>query len=89
MLQVSIQARKYLTNISILKKMVTFNYADCDKLFEWNALEYAFENKSFVSVEFILQGCEYLNEQLSQYTKKYTNGDNFIYFCLMHGCLQY
>jgi ankyrin repeat protein len=86
MIEDSIQVREYLTNICILKKMVKFNYDDCDKLFQLNALEYAFETKSFVSVEFILQKCEYSNEQLQQYTKKYTNNDNFVLFCLTHGC---
>jgi hypothetical protein len=44
---------EYLRNIDILKQMVKFNYADCDKLFQLNALQYAFENRSFVSVEMI------------------------------------
>ncbi|KAJ3619813.1 hypothetical protein MTP99_005468 [Tenebrio molitor] len=61
---VSIETIEYLTNISILKRMVKFNYADCDNLFEWNALEYAFENKSFVTVEMILKRCEYPKEEL-------------------------
>jgi ankyrin repeat protein len=82
----SVEALQYLTNISIFKKLVQFNYADCDKLFQWNALEYAFENKSFVSVEIIIERCEYSNEQLHQYTKKYINNDNLVLFCLTHGC---
>jgi ankyrin repeat protein len=84
--EVNIKARKYLTNIAILEKTVNFNYADCDKLFQLNALEYAFENKSFVSVEMILKTCENAKEELHQYTKKYINNDNFVVFCLTHGC---
>jgi ankyrin repeat protein len=83
---VSIETIEYLTNISILKRMVKFNYADCDNLFEWNALEYAFENKSFVTVEMILKRCEYPKEELHQYIKKYINNDNCVLFCLTHGC---
>jgi hypothetical protein len=83
---VSIESIDYLTNIDILKRMVKFNYADCDKLFELNALEYAFENKSFVTVEMILKRCEYPKEELHQYTKKYVNNDNCVLFCLTHGC---
>jgi ankyrin repeat protein len=83
---VSIETIEYLTNISILKRMVKFNYADCDKLFQWNALVYAFENKSFVSVEMILKRCEYSKEELHQYIKKYINNDNCVLFCLTHGC---
>jgi ankyrin repeat protein len=83
---VSIETIEYLTNISILKRMVKFNYADCDNLFEWNALVYAFENKSFVSVEMILKRCEYSKEELHQYIKKYINNDNCVLFCLTHGC---
>jgi hypothetical protein len=41
MINVSIEAREYLTNIGILKRMVKFNYADCDKLFQLNVLEIA------------------------------------------------
>jgi ankyrin repeat protein len=65
---------------------VKFNYADCDNLFEWNVLEYAFENKSFVTVEMILKRCEYPKEELHQYIKKYINNDNCVLFCLTHGC---
>jgi ankyrin repeat protein len=83
---VSIETIEYLTNISILKRMVKFNYADCDNLFEWNALEYAFKNKSFVSVEIILKRCEYSKEELHHYIKKYINNDNYVLFCLTHGC---
>jgi ankyrin repeat protein len=83
---VSIESIDYLTNIDILKRMVKFNYADCDKLFELNALEYAFENKSFVTVEMILKRCEYPKEELHQYTKKHVNNDNCVLFCLTHGC---
>jgi hypothetical protein len=83
---VYMKTREYLKNIAILKKMVKFNYADCDKLFQLNALEYAFENRSFVSVEIIIKTCEYAKEELNQYTKKYINNDNFVDFCLTHGC---
>jgi hypothetical protein len=38
-IEVSIEAIEYLRNIDILKKMVKFNYADHDKLFQWNAME--------------------------------------------------
>jgi ankyrin repeat protein len=86
LIDVSVEALQYLTNISIFKKLVQFNYADCDKLFQWNALKYAFENKSFVSVEIIIERCEYSNEQLHQYTKKYINNDNLVLFCFTHGC---
>jgi ankyrin repeat protein len=88
MINVSIEAREYLTNIGILKRMVKFNYADCDKLFQLNALDYAFENKSFVSVEIIIKRYGYSNEQLHQYTKKYINNDNLITFCVTHGCIE-
>jgi hypothetical protein len=37
------------------------------RLFQWNTLEYAFENKSFVSVEMILKRCEYQKKELHQY----------------------
>jgi hypothetical protein len=83
---VSIEITEYLTNIGVLKRMVKFNYADCDKLFELNALEYAFENKSFVSVEMILKRCEYSKEELHQYIKKYINNDNCVLFCLTPRC---
>jgi ankyrin repeat protein len=66
--------------------MVKFNYADHDKLFQWNALEYAFQNKCFVSVEMILKTCEYSKDKLSQYIEKYINDDNLLFFCLTHGC---
>jgi hypothetical protein len=81
-LEVSMKARKYLTNIAILEKMVKFNYADCDKLFQLNALEYAFKNKSFISVEMILKtyAKEYAKEELRQHTKKYINNTNFVVF---------
>jgi ankyrin repeat protein len=78
---------EYLTNIGILKKMVKFNYADCDKLFQLNALDYAFENKSFVSAEIIIKTYEYSKKELHQYIKKYINNDNFVKFCLRHGCI--
>jgi ankyrin repeat protein len=80
------KTREYLKNIAILKKMVKFNYADCDKLFQLNALQYAFENRSFVSVEIITKTCGYAKEELQKYTKKYINNDNFVDFCLVHGC---
>jgi ankyrin repeat protein/uncharacterized UPF0146 family protein len=83
---VYIKYRKYLTNFAILEKMVKFNYADCDKLFQLNALQYAFENRSFVSVEIITKTCGYAKEELQKYTKKYINNDNFVDFCLGHGC---
>jgi ankyrin repeat protein len=83
---VSMKTREYLKNIAILKKMVKFNYADCDKLFQLNALQYAFENRSFVSVEIITKTCGYAKEELQKYTKKYINNDNFVDFCLVHGC---
>jgi ankyrin repeat protein len=87
-LEVSMKARKYLTNIAILEKMVKFNYADCDKLFQLSALEYAFKNKSFISVEMILKtyAKEYAKEELRQHTKKYINNTNFVVFCLRYGC---
>jgi ankyrin repeat protein len=85
-IEVSIKAIEYLTNITILKHMVKFNYADCDKLFNWNALEYAFGNKSFISVEMILKICEYSKEELRQYINEYINNDKFVLFCLTHGC---
>jgi ankyrin repeat protein len=84
--EVSIEAIEYLTNIGILKNLVKFNYTDCDKLFQLNALEYAFENKSFVFVEMILERFKDSKEELSQYTKKYINNDNLVPFCLTHGC---
>jgi ankyrin repeat protein len=83
---VYMKTREYLKNIAILKKMVKFNYADCDKLFQLNALQYAFENRSFVSVEIITKTCGYAKEELQKYTKKYINNDNFVDFCLVHGC---
>jgi ankyrin repeat protein len=83
---------EYLRNIDILKQMVKFNFADCDKLFQLNALQYAFENRSFVSVEMILKTCENAKEELHQYTKKYINytkkyinNANFVAFCLRYG----
>jgi ankyrin repeat protein len=85
-IEVSIEAFEYLINIGILNKMAKFNYADREKLFEWNALEYAFENKSFVSVEMILKTCEYSKNELHQYINKYINDDNLVLFCLTHGC---
>ncbi|KAH0808385.1 hypothetical protein GEV33_014406 [Tenebrio molitor] len=67
---VSIETREYyLTNICILKNMMKFNYADCDNLFEWSALQYAFENNSFVCVEMIQNTYEYSNKELHQHTK--------------------
>jgi ankyrin repeat protein len=78
---------KYLTHIAILKKMEKFNYADCDKLFQLNALDYAFENKSFVSAEIIIKTYEYSKKELHQYIKKYINNDDFENFCLRHGCI--
>jgi ankyrin repeat protein len=78
--------RENLANIAILEKMVKFKYADCDKLFQLNALQYAFENGSFLSVEIIIKTCEHAKENLHQYTKKYINNDNFVDFCLRHGC---
>jgi ankyrin repeat protein/uncharacterized UPF0146 family protein len=83
---VYMKTREYLKNIAILKKMVKFNYADCDKLFQLNALQYAFENRSFVSVEIITKTCGYAKEELQKYTKKYINNDNFVDSCLRHGC---
>jgi hypothetical protein len=80
------EARENLANIAILEKMVKFKYADCDKLFQLNALQYAFENGSFLSVEIIIKTCEHAKEKLHQYTKKYINNDNFVDFCLKHGC---
>jgi ankyrin repeat protein len=85
-IEVSIEAFEYLISIGILNKMAKFNYADREKLFEWNALEYAFENKSFVSVEMILKTCEYSKNELHQYINKYINDDNLVLFCLTHGC---
>jgi hypothetical protein len=85
-IEVSTKVNEYLTNISILKKMTKYNCTDCDELFQWNALKYAFENKSFISVEMILKKCEYSNDELRQHTKKYINNDNLILFCLTHGC---
>jgi ankyrin repeat protein len=77
---------KYLTNnIAILEKMVKFKSDKCDKLFELDDLEYAFKNRSFVSVEVIIKTCKYAKEKLHQYTKKYINNDNFVHFCLSHG----
>jgi phosphoglycolate phosphatase-like HAD superfamily hydrolase len=81
-IEVSIEAIEYLRNIDILKKMVKFNYADHDKLFQWNALEYAFENKCFVLVEIILKTREYSKGELSQYVEKYINDDNLLFFLL-------
>jgi ankyrin repeat protein len=78
---------EYLTHIAILKKMVKFNYADCDKLFQFNVLDYAFEYKSFVSVEIIIKTYKYSKQELHQYIKKYINNDNFVNFCLRHGCI--
>jgi predicted nucleic-acid-binding protein len=67
--------------------MVKFNYFDCDKLFQLYALDYAFENKSFVSAEIIIKTYEYSKKELHQYIKKYINNDNFVNFCLRHGCI--
>jgi ankyrin repeat protein len=86
MINVSIEAREYFTNI--FKKLVKFNYADCDKLFQRNALEYAFENKCFVFVEMILKTCEYRKEELHQYIENYINNNNLITFCVTHGCIK-
>jgi ankyrin repeat protein len=84
---VSIETREYyLTNICILKNMMKFNYADCDNLFEWSALQYAFENNSFVCVEMIQNTYEYSNKELHQHTKNVISNDNFYFFCLTHGC---
>jgi ankyrin repeat protein len=80
------EARENLANIAILEKMVKFKYADCDKLFQLNALQYAFENGSFLSVEIIIKTCEDAKENLHQYTQKYINNNNFVDFCLKHGC---
>ncbi|KAJ3616490.1 hypothetical protein MTP99_019825 [Tenebrio molitor] len=80
------EARENLANIAILEKMVKFKYADCDKLFQLNALQYAFENGSFLSVEIIIKTCEHAKENLHQYTQKYINNNNFVDFCLKHGC---
>jgi ankyrin repeat protein len=77
---------KYLGNIDIFTKMMKFNHADRDKLFQWNTLEYAFENKSLVWVEIILKTDEYSNNTLSQYIKKYMNNDTSFQFCVAHGC---
>jgi ankyrin repeat protein/septum formation topological specificity factor MinE len=84
--EVSMKAREYLTNIAILEKMVKFKSDKCDKLFELDDLEYAFKNGSFVSVEIIIKTCQYAKEKLHHYTKKYINNDNFVDFCLTHGC---
>jgi hypothetical protein len=81
-----VKTTEYLTHIAILKKMVKFNYADCDKLFHLNALDYAFENKSFVSAEIIIKTYKYSKKELHQYIKKYINND-FVNFCLRHGCI--
>jgi ankyrin repeat protein len=86
------EAIGYLTNIGILEKIMKFNYAHSDKLFGWNALEYAFENKSFVSVEMILKRCENSDEKfhphtnIYQYISIHINDDNLVFFCLTHGC---
>jgi ankyrin repeat protein len=85
-IEASIEATEYLRNIRILKEMMKFKYTDRDKLFQWNALEYAFENQNFVAVEIILKRCEYSEDELRQYTKEYINNDKFVYFCLTHGC---
>jgi ankyrin repeat protein len=85
--EVSIDTGEYLTNIDILKKMIKYNYADSDELFQWTALEYAFGNKSFVTVEIILKRYKFSNQQLHQYTKIAINhNDNILFFCLTHGC---
>jgi ankyrin repeat protein/uncharacterized UPF0146 family protein len=84
---VFVKTTEYLRHIAIFKKMVKFNYADCDKLFQLNALDYAFENKSFVSAEIITNTYEYSKKELHQYIKKYINNDNFVNFCLRHGCI--
>jgi ankyrin repeat protein len=47
----------------------------------------AFENKSFVSAEIIIKTYEYSKKELHQYIKKYINNDNFVNFCLRHGCI--
>jgi hypothetical protein len=83
---VHIKQREYLTNIAILEKMVKFKSDKCDKLFELDDLGYAFENESFVSAEITLKTCGYAKEELHLYTKKYINNDNFVDFCLKHGC---
>jgi ankyrin repeat protein/uncharacterized UPF0146 family protein len=85
--EIYVKTTEYLKNIAILKKMVKFNYADCDKLFQLNALDYAFENNSFVSAEIIIKTYEYSKKELHQYIKKYINHDNFEDFCLRHGCI--
>jgi predicted nucleic-acid-binding protein len=87
MLDFYVKNTEYLTHIAILKKMVKFNYADCDKLFQLNALDYAFEYKSFVSAEIIIKTYKYPKQELHQYIKKYINNDNFVNFCLRHGCI--
>jgi predicted nucleic-acid-binding protein len=83
---VRIKRREYLTNIAILENMVKFKSDKCDKLFELDDLGYAFKNGSFVSVEVIIKTCKYAKEKLHEYTKKYINNDNFVDFCLSHGC---
>jgi hypothetical protein len=86
LIQVSIEDREYLKNIVILKKMMKFNYADKDTLFQWNALEYAFKNKSFLCVEMILRKFVLSEKDLHDYSKKYINNDNLVPFCLTHSC---
>jgi hypothetical protein len=86
LIEVSKEADEYLTNIDILKKMVKFSYANCDKLFQRNALKYALENKSFVFVEIILKTCEHSKEKINKHIKKYIDTENFVLFCLTHGC---
>jgi predicted nucleic-acid-binding protein len=80
---VRIKRREYL---AILENMVKFKSDKCDKLFELDDLGYAFKNGSFVSVEVIIKTCKYAKEKLHEYTKKYINNDNFLDFCLSHGC---
>jgi ankyrin repeat protein len=84
----STEAREYLTNIGILKKLVKFNYADCDNLFQWNALKYAFENKNLIFVEMFLKICDFSKEKLNQHLKNYINYDNLVPFYLTHGCIK-
>jgi ankyrin repeat protein len=86
LIEVSKEADEYLTNIDILKKMVKFSYADCDKLFQRNALKYALENKSFVFVEIILKTCEHSKGKINKHIKKDIDTENLVLFCLTHGC---
>jgi ankyrin repeat protein len=86
LIEVSKEADEYLTNIDILKKMVKFSYANCDKLFQRNALKYALENKSFVFVEIILKTCEHSKGKINKHIKKDIDTENLVLFCLTHGC---